>query len=1073
MTSDLILGNKALKEKNYAQAFKHYHAALARQPELARMIKANIQLVEKKLAFNGIELPNTECTTAKPETIDIVVPVYNALDDVKLCLHSLARHTDGFKVRVLVVNDGSDEVTTQWLREFCASDSLFQLIEHPANKGYTCAVNTGLRASTADYVITQNSDTIVPAGWLQGMVRCMKSDHKIGVVGPLSNAASWQNVPVLRDESGGFAVNDLPQGQTVDTMAKLVASASNRQYPRLPFVNGFCFMIRRSVIDSVGYMDEENFPVGYGEENDYCIRVADAGFELVIADDVYVFHAKSKSFGHERRKFLSERGTQSLKQKHTPEKYAARVAAVKRTDALDAMRVQIQAALAQQSSADAIDMMSMRVLFLLPVGGGGGGAHSVVQEVTEMRRMGVHARVAVKQEHLQSYRKSYSDIPNAEETFLAFDDSSLVSMAEDFDIVVGTIFNSMTLVKRIVSVHPHILPAYYVQDYEPMFFKAGSPRWHVARESYTLVPDAFLFAKTHWIIDEVKRQHGVTVHKVKPSIDHEVYKPVQRVKDGRLHVTAMIRPQTPYRGAARTMRLFTRLHHAFGDRIQFHTFGCENDHPEFLKLERNFPFHNHGPLLRPQVASLLANSDLFIDLSDYQAFGRTGLEAMACRCAAVVPAAGGANEYAIHDQTSLVVDTSDEEQCFQIIGVICIDLARLQSLQRAGLSCAARYSVHHASVSECICLEQALQLHRKKHPKHSLPILYVLPNRNAKGEPLASAYVRLIYPYQSEAVSKEIRVKILKDAPEPESNATILVQRHLPALKLPQLRQWISQWKASGGRIIFDIDDDMLDTKALKARHFSGDVEEVAERVRLLTREADLAIASTTALAEKLRTLNSKVALIPNTIDGSLWCLDIPRDHQAGAYTRRIDIVRIGYIGTPTHDEDLALITPAIKQLEARYGDRIQIEVIGGFESKTPTFGKRIPLPKKNDYPNFVNWLHARVHWDIAIIPLKDDDFNRSKSNLKFLECAALDTAIVVSDAPTYRTIAKHEKNCLVSTNDPDHWVENLSRLIEDSNLRQRLASCAREEIRLQHTTDAVGQKITSFIGRAIHTAPS
>jgi GT2 family glycosyltransferase/glycosyltransferase involved in cell wall biosynthesis len=338
MTSDLILGNKALKEKNYAQALKHYHAAIANQPELTRMIKANIQLVEKKLALNSGASAEAAGKQVSAETIDIVVPVYNALDDVKLCLQSLAKHTDGFKVRVLVVNDGSDEPTTQWLREFCASDSLFQLIEHPVNKGYTCAVNTGLRASKAQYVITQNSDTIVPAGWLQGMVRCMKSDPKIGVVGPLSNAATWQNVPTLRDETGGFAVNDLPAGHSVDSMAQLVASVSIRKYPYLPFINGFCFMIRRSVIDSIGYMDEDNFPIGYAEENDYCIRVIDAGYSLRVVDDVFVYHAKSKSFGHEKRIKLSKDGAINLRKKHTSHRISTLLAKIVAEKYLDELR---------------------------------------------------------------------------------------------------------------------------------------------------------------------------------------------------------------------------------------------------------------------------------------------------------------------------------------------------------------------------------------------------------------------------------------------------------------------------------------------------------------------------------------------------------------------------------------------------------------------------------------------------------------------------------------------------------------------------------------------------------------
>src|SRR5690606_5409678 len=113
----------------------------------------------------------------------------------------------------------------------------FQLIEHESNLGYTRAVNAGLRASTAEFVITQNSDTIVSAGWLNGLVACMRSDRKIGIVGPLSNAASWQNVPRLRNDAGEFAVNDLPARMSVDDMARLVSRCASKAYPRLPFVN--------------------------------------------------------------------------------------------------------------------------------------------------------------------------------------------------------------------------------------------------------------------------------------------------------------------------------------------------------------------------------------------------------------------------------------------------------------------------------------------------------------------------------------------------------------------------------------------------------------------------------------------------------------------------------------------------------------------------------------------------------------------------------------------------------------------------------------------------------------------
>lgn len=1053
MTSDLNLGNRAHKDKNYAQALKHYRAVMARQPELARMIKANISLVEKKLASIGMSASEIEIGRKAVESIDIVVPVFNALDDVKLCLQSLARNTDGFRVRVLVVNDGSEEVTSQWLKDYCAGDKIYQLIEHEVNRGYTSAVNTGLRASTADYVITQNSDTIVPAGWLKGMVRCMKSDPKIGVVGPLSNAATWQNVPTLRDKSGSFAVNDLPKGHSVETMAQIVASVSNKHYPRTPFLNGFCFMIRRAVIDKVGFMDEENFPIGYGEENDYCIRTTDAGYDLAIADDVFIFHAKSKSFGHERRKLLSEEGTQSIKRKHTPAKYEARVALIKKTELLDLVRKRISVELARHQNSDRVDLMKMRVLFLLPVKGGGGGAHSVVQEVTEMNRLGLHARVGVKHEQLPGFIKQYADIKNADLLFVGFDDQSLLQVAEDYDIVVGTIFSSMKLVQRIVSANPHILPAYYVQDYEPMFFTEGTPEWQEAFDSFARVPGAFLFAKTNWIINEVKLKHGLTVKKVQPSIDHEVYKPVRRIANERLTISAMIRPQTPRRGAERTMRLLAQVHRALGERIEIILFGCDQEHPDFQKLERDFTFVMRGPLVRPQVAELLAQSDLFIDMSDYQAFGRTALEAMACGCTAVVPSAGGANEYAIHQDNSLVLDTMNEPECLTAIVDLLNNAESLQQMQRKGLMTAARYSVHAAAISESVELETALKSWRTSHPIVKKPILYLIPCLRSDGLPTDEGYVRVIFPYKSDTVLRQWRVQQTNALPEPGSGKLVLLQREAIGHSLESLQKWLPKWKSSGGKLLYEIDDDLLEAESLSTNHYQGDIEATVEKVSFLVKNSDIVHVSTAQLAERLRPYNRELKVIPTALDVDLWRLTKPRQHDKGPYRRTPNgPVRIGYIGNTIHDEGIDLVTEAMQCIEKKYGDAVEIEVIGSFQNRKPSFGKRVALPQKNDYPNFARWLQERVHWDIGIIPVLEKKPNHSNNILKFLEYAALEMAIIVSDDISLMNITgNHESTTVIPTSN-EKWIEAISDLIDNPNIRVKYSNYANKEIRQINT---------------------
>ena len=88
-------------------------------------------------------------------------------------------------------------------------------------------------------------------------------------------------------------------------------------------------------------------------------------------------------------------------------------------------------------------------------------------------------------------------------------------------------------------------------------------------------------------------------------------------------------------------------------------FGCAADDPFWT--EHDYDGEILGVLRRDEVADLLRRSQLFIDLSEYQAFGRTGLEAMACGCTTILPEAGGSDEYAIDGSNCLRVDTGDRE----------------------------------------------------------------------------------------------------------------------------------------------------------------------------------------------------------------------------------------------------------------------------------------------------------------------------------------------------------------------------------------------------------------------------
>lgn len=990
--------------------------------------------------------------------VDVVVPVYNALEDVKKCLLSIEQKNDGFDVRIIVVNDGSDSETTSWLKSFCNNSPTCTLIEHRLNRGYTKAVNSGLELSDAPYVVTLNSDTIVTRGWLKALVRCINSDSKVGIAGPLSNAASWQNVPELYDQAGSFAINELSHGMTPDEMADIVAAASSRKYPRVPFVNGFCFMIKREVLTAIGVMDEKNFPVGYGEENDFCIRAADAGFQLAVADDAYVFHAKSKSFGHARRKELSQEGDRALRAKHTDQKVKELVAQVANTTVLDRIRASIKGQIEEKAAySNSRDPLSLEILFILPVGGGGGGAHSIVQEVSEMQRLGVAAKIAVRAQDLPKYLQAYEDIEDAKKLFECFTDhEKLLEISADYDVVVGTIYSSMSLVKKIVDVYPHIVPAYYVQDYEPLFFPAGSENWEIARSSYTLVPNAILFAKTHWIANKVKQEHGVPVLKVLPSIDHAVYRPAPKGRGGKLRVAAMIRPQTPIRGADRTMRVFSRIAQENPGKIIFHLFGCDENEPRFTELQRDFDYTNHGVLTRPAVAELLAKCDVFVDLSDYQAFGRTALEAMACGCAAVVPVHGGADEYAVDSVNSIVVDSLNEEECFARLNDLLRNRARVSYLQQAGLATAARYSVHAAAVSELNTFAVAIPKLNLAHRQERKRRLMIMPSLMGNGQPAGSGYVRLLYPF-SERTLKNWRVSVRssRDLPLPGAADVIYIQREMGGIPLQAFKAWASEWKEAGGKILFDIDDDLLcrDGVARRTGRTPEQVEELAERIESLASIADIVTVSMPALYLRMREVAENVKLIPNFLDEDLWWISTERPAGSDVFAKKEgDPIRIGYIGTPTHDQDLEIVVQAVQKISQEFGEKVEVEVIGAFERRAPMFGKRVALPKKTEYPNFVEWLGKRVHWDIGIIPLVDDEFNRSKSFLKFIEYSALNLAIVCSDVETYSSVAKDGVNALVVSNTTDAWYKALRKLVVDKSLRRSLAANAYRQLREGYT---------------------
>lgn len=326
-----------------------------------------------------------------------------------------------------------------------------------------------------------------------------------------------------------------------------------------------------------------------------------------------------------------------------------------------------------------------------------------------MRAMGVTAQVIVRAVDLRAYQESYPEIPDVNGLFVGFaDEAEVLSLSRNFDVVVATHYRSMAILRRIVDAAPWVLPAYYTQDYEPLFEPEGTKHYWEAWHSYTAIPNMLLFAKTDWIRNQIEKVHGVKVEKVVPSIDHSVYFPTSEKRTEKvIRISAMIRPSTPRRGAERTMRLLKRLWEGYPEKVSITIFGCRASDASFLALTRDFSFENRGVLKRFEVADLLRHTDIFIDLSDYQAFGRTALEAMACGATAMVPRCGGSDEYAIDGHNALVVDTMNIDECFERVREVVESPLTLGRMKFHALSTAGLYSPRRAALSELLVFARA------------------------------------------------------------------------------------------------------------------------------------------------------------------------------------------------------------------------------------------------------------------------------------------------------------------------------------------------------------------------------
>ncbi|TDX31982.1 glycosyltransferase family 2 protein [Rhodovulum visakhapatnamense] len=223
---------------------------------------------------------------------DIVLPVFNAADDLRVCLEHLARNTPP-EHRVIAIDDAStDPSIAPMLDAFARARPGTLLLRNAENGGFIASVNRGL-AESRGHVVLLNSDAFVPPGWIDRLMRPILDDALIASVTPMSNEAEIATAPVIcRHEP-------LAEGQAeaMDAIAQRLNPAAARA--ESPTGVGFCMAMSRRWLDEVPRFDTA-FGRGYGEEVDWCRRVGERGGRHLLIGDLFVEHRGGGSFGPEK-----------------------------------------------------------------------------------------------------------------------------------------------------------------------------------------------------------------------------------------------------------------------------------------------------------------------------------------------------------------------------------------------------------------------------------------------------------------------------------------------------------------------------------------------------------------------------------------------------------------------------------------------------------------------------------------------------------------------------------------------------------------------------------------------------
>jgi N-acetylglucosaminyl-diphospho-decaprenol L-rhamnosyltransferase len=225
-------------------------------------------------------------------TLSIIVLSWNVRELLRACLVSVQQNIGKLEranVETLVIDNASTDGSAEMV---AAEFPDVRLIRNAANVGFAAGNNIGIAASAGRYVLLLNSDTLVPPGTLETLVAFMEAHPQTGACSPrlLRPDGTPQPYAFGRDPTLGYLVR---RGLNRLLFHRPLHNWATTDVLAVDWVSGACLMARREAIEQIGGLNEQIFM--YFEDNDWCLRMRQAGWKVYFNPLVEITHIGGQS----------------------------------------------------------------------------------------------------------------------------------------------------------------------------------------------------------------------------------------------------------------------------------------------------------------------------------------------------------------------------------------------------------------------------------------------------------------------------------------------------------------------------------------------------------------------------------------------------------------------------------------------------------------------------------------------------------------------------------------------------------------------------------------------------------